>query len=428
MSKPITGKCPMPEGGISTVPSVPLEPGITDAKVSGATSLPTRAGGVVPRRRFQKGRLVIRGTRNPQRCGIYREDVLKDGAIHRVRRTVRLGPASKLSERAAWAKFQPYLDRVNTAVQMPPKSGMTLEAFVQEWRSNVATNLEASTVRAANSHLRAHIIPKLGAFVLPEVGTKVVQAFVTSLATCGLSRKTVENILLTLSSILSKARAWGYACGSFSLADLTLPRQGVKQEQRSFTASEAGRIIAAAKEPFATLWAILFMLGLRIGEGIALRVCDLDFERKIIRVRQSVDSVTRVIKACKSIASSADLPMPPQLEVRLRSYLAGKYFQPNDAGLLFVNKRGRPYSANKLREKQLHPLLKRLGIPHGGFHAGRHGATSSMLDSGASPSVVQKQMRHSDARITLGIYGHVVGDAQRRAVETHAGRIEAGGQ
>jgi hypothetical protein len=34
----------------------------------------------VPRRRFQKGRLVTRGSRNPQRCGIYREDVLlKDG-------------------------------------------------------------------------------------------------------------------------------------------------------------------------------------------------------------------------------------------------------------------------------------------------------------------------------------------------------------
>jgi integrase len=105
---------------------------------------------------------------------------------------------------------------------------------------------------------------------------------------------------------LNKARAWGYACGSFSLGDLTLPRKGVKQEQRSYTATESGRIIVAAKEPFATLWAIVFMLGLRIGEGIALRVSDLDFERKIIRVRQSVDSVTRKVKACKSDASSAD--------------------------------------------------------------------------------------------------------------------------
>jgi integrase len=211
---------------------------------------------------------------------------------------------------------------------MPPKSGMTLEAFVQEWRSNVAANLEDGTVRAANSHLNAHIIPKLGALRLPEANTKIVQAFVTYLASRGLSRKYVENILLTLSSILSKARAWGYACGRFSLADLTLPREGVKQEQRSFTASEAGRIVAAAKEPFKTLWAILFMLGLRIGEGIGLRVCDLDFERKILRVRQSVDSATRKIKACKSDSSSADLPMPPQLEARLRSCLESEHFRP----------------------------------------------------------------------------------------------------
>jgi integrase len=49
-----------------------------------------------------------------------------------------------------------------------------------------------------------------------------------------------------------------------------------------------------------------------------------------------------------------------------------------------------------------------------------------MLDGGANVSVVQKQRRHSDARTTLGIYGHVVGDADRRAVESHAERIEAG--
>jgi integrase len=144
--------------------------------------------------------------------------------------------------------------------------------------------------------------------------------------------------------------------------------QGRQERATVFTATEAGRTIAAAKEPFATLWAIVFMLGLRIGDGIALRVSDLDFERKIIRVRQSVDSVTRKVKACKSDASSADLPMPSQLEARLHTYLTSGHFRRNDAGLLFVNKRSRPHSANKLRVKQLHPLLERLGIPHGGFH------------------------------------------------------------
>jgi integrase len=376
----------------------------------------------VPRRRFQKGRLVIRGVRNPQRCGMYRDDVLQpDGTIRRMRRTVRLGPVSRLSERAAWAKFQPYLDRVNSTAQAPKISGMTLEKFAAEWRSMVAVNLKASTVRAAESHLRAHILPKLGKLLLPEINTRTVQSFVTSLSLGGLLRKTIENILLTLSSLLRTAKAWDYTAGGISLSDLTLPRDGVKKEQRCFTAEETGRIISAAPEPFATIWALTAVLGLRVGEVLALRVSDLDFEQKLIRVRQSLDSATRKVQACKSNASSADVPMPPQLEVRLLRHLAKGH---SESGLLFFNRNGRPYSANKLREKQLHPLLVRLGIPRGGFHAARHGATSEMLAQGVAPTVVQKQMRHSDARITLGIYGHVVGNAQREAVEKHAERIE----
>jgi integrase len=91
--------------------------------------------------------------------------------------------------------------------------------------------------------------------------------------------------------------------------------------------------------------------------------------------------------------------------------------------LLFVNRNARAFSANKLREKQLHPLLEKLGIPCGGFHSMRHGAASSLLAEGATPAVVQMQLRHSDPRITLGIYGHVVGSPQRDAVQNRAARI-----
>jgi integrase len=112
--------------------------------------------------------------------------------------------------------------------------------------------------------------------------------------------------------------------------------------------------------------------------------------------------------------------MPKELESRLRTHLQ-RHDHKNE--LLFVNERGRPFSANKLREKLLHPLLDALGIPRGGFHSMRHCATSSLLEAGATPAVVQKQLRHSDARITLGIYGHVVGDAQRNAVQNRSARL-----
>ena len=402
-------------------PSRPVTETTSDAIVATATPSSIQARSIVPRRRFQKGNIIIRG-KMPTRYGMFREDVLQsDGTFKRVRRCVVLGPVSSLSERAARRLFQPYLDRVNAAEMLPPQSGVTLEEFVEEWRTSVAVNLKASTTRTAESHLRAHIISKLGSLPLKEINTKTVQSFVANLANGGRSKKTVENVLLTLSSILRTARAWDYACGSFSLADITMPREGVRKEQRSFTDAEVGKILSAAPEPFGTILAVTAVLGLRIGEVLALRVTDLDFGRKIIRVRQSVDAATRQIQSVKSSASSADVPMPSQLEARLSAHLQT---HEGKSELLFVNRDGRPFSANKLREKQLHPLLVKLGIPRGGFHSMRHGAASSLLADGATPAVVQKQLRHSDPRITLGVYAHVIGDQQRDAVENRSARIE----
>ena len=402
-------------------PSGPVTPIEGNAIVAPATPSSIQARSLVPRRRFQKGNIIIRG-KTPKLCGMYREDVLQsDGTFKRVRRCVVLGLVSRLSERSARKMFQPYLDRVNAAAMLPPKSGVTLEEFVSEWRTSVAVNLKPSTTRTAESHLRAHIIPKLGSVPLREMNTKTVQSFVAYLANGGRSKKTVENVLLTLSSILRTARAWDYACGNFSLTDITMPREGVRKEQRSFSDAEVGKILSATPEPFGTILAVTAVLGLRIGEVLALRVNDIDFVRKIIRVRQSLDAATRKVQAVKSSASSADLPMPSQLEARLRIHLQT---HQGKSDLLFVNRNGRPFSANKLREKQLHPLLVKLGIPRGGFHSMRHGAASSLLADGATPAVVQKQLRHSDPRITLGVYAHVVGNQQRDAVENRSARIE----
>jgi hypothetical protein len=241
---------------LSDLPSIDRQDTVSDATPSSL-----KAGGIVPRRRFQKGNISARG-KTPMRYGMFREDVLQpDGTFTRVRRRVLLGPVSSLSERAAWKLLQPHLDRVNAAAKLPPKSGITLESFVKEWRANVAVNLKGSTTRTAESHLRAHILPKLGSLPLTETNTKAVQGFVAYLATGGRSRKTVENVPLTLSSILRTARAWDYACGNFSLANITLPRQGVKKEQRCFTDEEVGKIIAVAPEPFGSILAVTAVFG-----------------------------------------------------------------------------------------------------------------------------------------------------------------------
>jgi len=113
--------------------------------------------------------------------------------------------------------------------------------------------------------------------------------------------------------------------------------------------------------------------------------------------------------------------MPDVLERRLRNFLA-HHWRENEADLLFCNKLGKPMVRNKVAQK-LQETLKELGIERAGLHAFRHMAASELIENGVAPSVVQRQMRHSDSRITLQKYAHVIGDAQRRAVNSLASRV-----
>jgi integrase len=72
-------------------------------------------------------------------------------------------------------------------------------------------------------------------------------------------------------------------------------------------------------------------------------------------------------------------------------------------------------------------IARKLKIPKCGLHAFRHTHSSLHLETGASPTVAQAQLRHSDARITLGVYGHVIGDSQRNAVEKVANLLAPSG-
>jgi len=332
-----------------------------------------------------------------------------------------LGTVKHVSKLEAIEAFKPYLDAVNLVSIPKPKAGRTVARLVEEWEASVAPTLKPTTVRAAKSHLRTHIIPTLGEMSLTAITTRNVQAFISALAAKGLTRKSIENVLQTLGGLLKTAKAWKYIPEVFDRAALSLPRSGEKKEERFFTAQQVRRIVEASEEPYSTLYALISITGCRAGEILGLKTGDLDFEKRLIRIRRTLDHATRKMTAPKSKSSSADLPMPELLEKRLRTFLA-KHWRKNEADLLFCNSKGKPMQRDKVAYKLQDTLLS-LGIEKAALHAFRHMAASELLEHGASPSVVQRQMRHSDSRITLEKYGHMIGDAQRRAVDSLAGRV-----
>jgi len=174
------------------------------------------------------------------------------------------------------------------------------------------------------------------------------------------------------------------------------------------------------------MFAMMGMTGCRVGEMLGLKIGDLDFNRKVIYIRRSIDSRTKQEQSTKSKNSTGEVPMPTALEKRLRVFLKTEY-RENPHRYVFANRNGSPYSGGKVTEYGLWPVQDQLGIPHTGTHAFRHAAASELLEEGAPLTVVQRQLRHRDAKTTLQKYGHVVGDSQRRAINTLAEKIESHG-
>lgn len=338
---------------------------------------------------------------------------------------VKLCP-SEQSKRNAAKIFQPILEGVNQptlSIISLPKSETMLKDFTTKWLTQVAVNQRDSSQRAVRSHINTHINPRLGDRFLIEINNEVVQGFVTNLAQeRKRSRKTIKNILHTLSSILGKAKSFGYACGQFCTGDLVLPPDEQMRQVWVLMEAEVAAIIAHAKEPYVTMFAILGMTGIRASELLGLQLDDLDFRHNLIHIRRSLDSRTLELQPTKTKASANPIPMPPELAKRLLHYLQN-HRRENVLGFLFTNRNGNPYAIGKVVEYGLWPAQDAAGIRRTGLHAFRHQVATELQEHGAPLRVVQRQLRHSDPRTTLR-YTHVIEDTHRKAVEGLAAAIE----
>lgn len=312
----------------------------------------------------------------------------------------------------------------NKAPSIVPAPRQTLNDAIAEYRRCVLSHLKPRGAETITSHLTAHIMPSLGSCALAELNLFRIQQFVHSLS-AGRSAKTVENIILTLSGILRRAHKWGWTSFDFQVSDLDMPKKN-KPQVAMLTGKQIRKLIEEAEEPLKTILCVLAGTAMRINECLALSLDDLDFENKEIHIRHSAYNGT--LGSPKSKASESSVPLPDELAKQLKAFLAGEHYRKNPMNLLFANRKLRPYSDNKLRELHLRPLLKRLGmyrVSRLGFHAIRHGVASELIHRNTPFTAVRDQLRHSDVRITLQVYGHTISNSQRRAMNDLSKRMLA---
>ena len=152
-------------------------------------------------------------------------------------------------------------------------------------------------------------------------------------------------------------------------------------------------------------FALMAFAGLRRGETLALRRCDIDLQTGVIHVcRQRVRVHGQLVTAPpKSSAGIRDVPISPELEPLLRD--AVRYLLPN--GLLV------PIAPETLAHKWRDAQRKAGIMSPYRLHDLRHTYATRLVLAGVNIRVLQYAIGHADYQLTMKTYTHIGASAAK---------------
>lgn len=289
------------------------------------------------------------------------------------------------------------------------------------WRSWKQGRVRLSTLAAYDMMWKNHIRDTVG--ILNYVpSSQDMQSFIMSKLGSGLSRKSVQDIIILLKSLFRWGSVYGL-CDMF-LWDLNIP-QDTREKKLPVLSVANERKLAEYLRTHITdrnLGILVAMFtGMRIGEVCALQWKDIDIGSRVIHVRKTVERIylgtdrTKnktqvVIGPPKTKQSLRDIPMMKELLDVLRPL--HKVMNPD----FFVARWDTLPSEPRIFRIYYHEVLDYLGIPRIKFHGLRHSFATRMLEAKVELKTVSTLLGHASTETTSDIYMHADQDLQRKAL------------
>lgn len=268
-----------------------------------------------------------------------------------------------------------------------------------------------------------------------EMGVADVEAFLSMLAnerkvSASTHNHALSALLFLYREVLGVDLLW--------LNNIGQPQQ-TKRIPAVLTKDEVAGLLAQLDGVTALLARLLYGTGMRLLEGMRLRIKDVDFERHVIVVREAKGAKDRVVMLPHSLAPALRLQMlaaralweaDRQVQrggVEVPHALESKYpkvgytwgwFWLFPSPTLSVDPRSGVERRHHLFEERLQRALKRTVASAGivkpvSVHTLRHSFATHLLQTGTDIRTVQELLGHSDVSTTM--------------IDTHVLKVAAGG-
>ncbi len=303
------------------------------------------------------------------------------------------------------------LDAVNAN---DTSSGQTLQEYINYWFSEIASKkLRPLTLQRYKGVIEIYILPALGDLLIDKVTPDQVQ---TMLNNIDQAPGTVRYVRAVLSSALAEAVKRGKLDRNVAQM-VTVPRIPFK-ETTYLDVRQSRRFIRAARtHSLDALFCLGIGVGLRLGEALGLRWCDVDFRCGTIKVVQTLQNIgnERVIGETKTGRSRRTLPLPKFCKEALQRRRDSLAVKPADDDLVFLTSAGTSYNANNVL-RALRSVLKTAKLPKIRCHDLRHSCASLLLALGESQRLIMAILGHSSIGVSMNTYSHVMPALENEAM------------
>lgn len=282
--------------------------------------------------------------------------------------------------------------------------------WLVQWLENyIRPSVKVRTYERYKLIVEQHIKDKIGGIELNDLSPLVLQSFITGLLQNGngktgkgLSANSVNAVISVLKNSLRTAHLLGLT-KEYAADKIKRPKLKEKPVE-CFTLAEQKRIeqaIFTGKKDKQYGIILCLYSGLRIGELIALQWSDIDLTKGILTVSRSCHDGKGglIVDEPKTTSSRRVIPLPKQLLPILKG-IKKKSDSP-----FVVSANGKPVSVRSY-QRSFELLLKKLNIPHKGFHSLRHTFATRALECGMDVKTLSEILGHKNPTVTLNRYAH----------------------
>lgn len=315
------------------------------------------------------------------------------------------------------------------------RSNETVEQFSERWLVEVIPlrGLKPSTLSNYQQMIHYYIRPILGSKRLSDLKSQHVLNLVNGLKERGLSTNTIRRARSILHNMLETAVEEDLLSKNPVVRTSFIKKSvdEISRVQKSYSTQEVSRALEILRgSQYEGPFRLMVCLGLRIGEVIALRWDQIDFESNqlwVVRTEahiaklQGDDSwaVERVEGSTKNNRKRMLHLTHDQAEFlsahrKIQSRLKFKNGQTwNPDGYVFVTENGTPFAANNIRTGMKRALTKN-NVRWIRLHDLRHTAGFLAVEAGVGIEDVQDMLGHASIQITKDVYvGHVQAGSDR---------------